>query len=49
MGDHKKTHCKNGHPLAYPNLVFNKEGCRECRLCRYVRNNKYNKNKRRNK
>lgn len=33
----KKLHCKQGHALSAPNLVFNKEGFRECRICRYAR------------
>jgi hypothetical protein len=37
MGDHKKTKCRKGHPLEAPNLVFNSEGMRECRICRNKR------------
>jgi hypothetical protein len=30
----KKTHCKKGHPLSGPNLVFSRDGARHCRICR---------------
>ena len=40
MGDHKKTHCRKGHELKMPNLYFNAEHFRQCRICtlRRVRN-----------
>jgi hypothetical protein len=40
MGDHKKTHCLNGHGLKDPNLYYNPEGCRTCRTCALARTRK---------
>ena len=39
MGSPKKLECIKGHPLAIPNLVFNSEGFRACKICTYERNN----------
>jgi len=33
MGDHKKTHCRNGHPLVDGNLRVNSYGFRCCLIC----------------
>lgn len=33
-GRHRKTHCKRGHPLADPNLIYRNDGQRQCKACR---------------
>jgi hypothetical protein len=33
MGDRKKTHCRNGHPLVDGNLRVNSYGFRCCLIC----------------
>lgn len=32
---HRHTHCKNGHPLAHPNLYARPGGARLCKICNY--------------